>query len=89
MDVQLIVADWCPQCPPAKKIWSELSREFGFAYEEVEINSPKGRALVTRFRVKSVPSVVINGALYAPSDAAGARDFMAQIARRASVGTNL
>lgn len=89
MDVQLIVADWCPQCPQAKKTWSELSREFGFAYEEIEINSEQGRALAARFRIKGVPSVVINGALNAPADAAGAREFITHLSSGAKSGKNL
>lgn len=89
MDVQLIVADWCPQCPQAKKTWSELSREFGFSEEEIEINSEQGRALAARFRIKGVPSVVIDGALNAPSDPADAREFIAQLSSGAKSGKSL
>lgn len=64
MDVCLIVAEWCPQCPGAKTIWRRLSQEFRFGYEEIEIDSAKGRKIAAQFGLRSVPSVIVNQTLY-------------------------
>jgi glutaredoxin len=63
VEVQLVVADWCPQCRGAKTIWRMLSLEAGTAYEEVDIGSARGQELAARFQIKAVPSVIVNDTL--------------------------
>ena len=63
MEVQLVVADWCPQCPRAKAIWRMLSLEAAATYAEVDISSAAGKKLVAQFHIKAVPSVIVNNTL--------------------------
>ncbi len=60
-EVKLLVASWCPQCPGAKLFWRGLSDKIGFAYEEVDIESPRGYALASRYGIRSVPTAIVDG----------------------------
>jgi len=63
VEAQLVVADWCPQCPGAKAIWRMLSLEAGATYAGVDISSAAGQRLVAQFHIKAVPSVIVNNTL--------------------------
>ena len=60
-EVKLLVASWCPQCPPAKLFWRELRDKIGFGYEEVDIESAAGNALASRHGIRSVPTAIVDG----------------------------
>jgi glutaredoxin len=60
-EVKLLVASWCPQCPPAKTFWRELRDRIRFDYEEVDIESPAGSALASRHGIRSVPTAIVDG----------------------------
>ena len=59
--VTLVVAQWCPICPKAEKLWSELETNYKFDYEEVDIASEEGRKLVAEHSIMSVPTTIIDG----------------------------
>lgn len=60
-EVKLLVASWCPQCPAAKLFWRGLRDRIGFAYEEVDIESPAGNVLANRHGIRSVPTAILDG----------------------------
>ncbi len=60
-EVKLLVARWCPQSPSAKFFWRCLKDRIGFAYEEIDVESPSGRALVSRYSIRSVPIAILDG----------------------------
>lgn len=60
-EVKLLVASWCPQCPPAKRFWRELRDKIGFRYEEVDIESSAGHVLASRHGIRSVPTAILDG----------------------------
>lgn len=59
--VRLVVASWCPACPAAKTFWKQLKSEASFDYEEIDIESEEGKALVTQHGIRSVPTALIDG----------------------------
>ena len=59
MKVMLLTAKWCPFCPTAKKIWEEVKKEAKFDYEEIDIETPKGRELIEKHTVMSVPTTIL------------------------------
>ena len=59
MKVMLLTAKWCPYCPSAKKIWEEVRKEAKFDYEEIDIETPKGKELVDKHSVMSVPTTIL------------------------------
>ena len=61
--VTLLIAKWCPQCPSAKEVWRQLKQEYSFEYEEVDVNSERGKELVEKNEIKSVPVTLIDGNL--------------------------
>jgi len=62
--VTLIYASWCPSCPAAKSFWSRLRQEVSFSYEEIDIESEKGKELAERYNIRSVPASLVNGRPY-------------------------
>ncbi|NIR62019.1 MAG: hypothetical protein GWO02_22310 [Gammaproteobacteria bacterium] len=63
MKVQLLVSEWCPSCHQAEAVWREVEREREIDFAVVDMGQPEGRELVSRLRLKTVPSVVIDGEL--------------------------
>lgn len=62
--VSLIYASWCPSCPAAKSFWSRLRQEHPFTYEEIDIESDRGKELALRHNIQSVPTSLVNGRPY-------------------------
>jgi glutaredoxin len=65
MRVQLLVSEWCHTCPAAEKVWRDVADEREFEFAVVDVMQPEGREIVARLRVRSVPSIVIDGELKA------------------------
>ena len=59
MKIMLLTAKWCPYCPSAKKIWEEVKKEAKFDYEEIDIETPKGKELVDKHSIMSVPTTIL------------------------------
>lgn len=62
--VSLIYANWCPGCPAAKSFWTRLRQEVPFTYEEIDIDSERGKELAERYNIRSVPTSLVNGRPY-------------------------
>lgn len=65
MKVELLVSEWCATCPAAEKVWREVADQKDIGFAVVDATQPEGREIVARLRVRSVPSVVIDGVLRA------------------------
>lgn len=65
MKVQLLVSEWCVSCHQAEKVWRDVAEERAIEFEVVDMGQPEGRDLVSRLRLKSVPSLLIDGELKA------------------------
>ncbi|MGA7800634.1 MAG: thioredoxin family protein [Gammaproteobacteria bacterium] len=65
MNVQLLVSEWCASCHQAERIWREVAQEHDFDFQVVDMGQPEGRELVSRLRLKTIPSLVIDGELKA------------------------
>lgn len=63
--VQLLVSEWCPTCPAAEQVWRQVAEERDIRFVVVDMAQPEGRELVARLRLKSVPSVIVDGVLAA------------------------
>lgn len=65
MKVQLLVSKWCPTCPQAEHVWSEVAARRSIDYEVLDVGERAGREVVSNLRIKTVPAVVIDGRLQA------------------------
>ncbi|HKK13144.1 MAG TPA: thioredoxin family protein [Gammaproteobacteria bacterium] len=63
MKVQLLVSEWCQSCHQAERVWREVADERAIDFQVVDMGQPEGRELVSRLRLKTVPSLVIEGEL--------------------------
>ena len=59
--VTLVHASWCTVCPAARRLWTELKSQFDFKYEEVDVETPEGQALIDKFGIVGVPTTIIDG----------------------------
>lgn len=65
MEVRLLVSQWCPVCPQAEAVWSEVTKQHPVDYQVLDIAKPEGRTLVANLRIRTVPAVVVDGQLKA------------------------
>lgn len=63
MIVQLLVSEWCASCHQAERVWREVAEERDIDFQVVDMGQPEGRELVSRLRLKTVPSLVVDGEL--------------------------
>ena len=65
MKIQLLVSKWCPTCPQAEQVWSEIARRESVDYEVLDVSERSGRELISQLRIKTVPAVIVDGRLKA------------------------
>jgi thiol-disulfide isomerase/thioredoxin len=61
--VTLIHATWCTACPATRRFWNDLKSKYDFEYEEIDVESPGGQALVDQHGIVGVPTTLIDGEL--------------------------
>jgi thioredoxin 1 len=59
--VTLVHASWCTVCPAARRLWTDLKSQYDFEYEEVDVETSEGQALVDKFGIVGVPTTIIDG----------------------------
>ncbi len=62
--ISVVYADWCPSCPGTKSFWKNLRNDIPFQYEEINIDSEKGKEIAERLSIQSVPTTLVNGRVY-------------------------
>lgn len=61
--VVLLTASWCPRCPVARRLWTELRDRLGFDLRELDVDSREGQDAATLWKIASVPAVIVDGEL--------------------------
>lgn len=59
--VTVVTTKSCVYCPIAKRVWADVKTGRSFDYEEVDAMSDKGKELVERYGIMSVPTTIIDG----------------------------
>jgi len=82
--VELLVSEWCPTCPQAERVWTEVAAEREIEFAVLDLNQTAGRELAHRLRVRTIPAIVIDGELKAVGvqSPAEARQMVAAAPRR-------
>lgn len=65
MQIRVLVSKWCPVCPQAETVWAEAARLRKADYAALEVAEPAGKTWVSQLRIKTVPAIIIDGALKA------------------------
>lgn len=60
-EVILVSSRTCSSCQDATDLWTELSDEYQFRFQKVDITSGKGRSLAAKHNIISTPTTLING----------------------------
>jgi hypothetical protein len=63
MKVELLVSEWCPTCPQAERVWREVAAERDFRFAVLDLAQVEGREVAQRLRIRTIPAVVVDGAL--------------------------
>lgn len=84
MKVELLVSEWCPTCPQAERVWTEVAAERDIEFAVLDLNQTAGRELAHRLRVRTIPAIAIDGELKAVGvqSLAEARQMVAAAPRR-------
>lgn len=84
VSLQLLVSKWCPSCPAAEKVWSEVAARQGLSLEVLDVGQPAGRQVAVALGVRTIPAIVIDGVLRAVgvSSTADAYALLASSARQ-------
>jgi glutaredoxin len=82
--VELLVSEWCPTCPQAERVWTEVAAERDIEFAVLDLNQTAGRELAHRLRVRTIPAIAIDGELKAVGvqSLAEARQMVAAAPRR-------
>lgn len=59
--VTLIHASWCTVCPATRRLWNDLKSGYDFEYEEIDVETPEGQALIDKLGIVGVPTTIIDG----------------------------
>jgi len=59
--VTLIHASWCTACPATRRFWKDLKSEYNFEYEEIDVETPEGQALIDKYGIIGVATTIIDG----------------------------
>ncbi|QKT03815.1 thioredoxin family protein [Ectothiorhodospiraceae bacterium 2226] len=88
MKVELLVSEWCASCHQAERIWRQVAEAKDIQFAVVDMAQPEGRALASRLRVRSIPAVVVDGALrhIGVLDLPAATELVAEAPARANRG---
>ncbi len=59
--VTLLHASWCTVCPSARRLWKDLKSEYGFEYEEIDVETPEGEEMSEKHGIVGIPTTIIDG----------------------------
>lgn len=65
MKVQLLVSESCVPCKQAEKVWRQVADQSVLDFYVVNLTDPEGRMLADQLEIKTIPAVIIDGALVA------------------------
>jgi hypothetical protein len=60
--LQLLVSKWCPSCPAAEKVWSDVAARKGVILDVLDVGQAAGRQVALELGIRTV---VIDGRLRA------------------------
>lgn len=65
INLTLVTRDGCVHCARTKELLKKLRPDYPeLVIEEIDMTTPKGRELVSRYGIMSSPGVIINGELF-------------------------
>ncbi len=65
MKVQLLVSDSSAPCDQAVRIWRGVADERALDFSVLNLAEPEGRDLAERLQLRTIPALVVDGALTA------------------------
>ena len=65
INIQFLTVESCYHCAKAKEIFSELASQYPeMKIEEIDVTTPQGMELVSKYGIFQSPGIVINGELF-------------------------
>lgn len=63
--LQLLTAPGCSHCAQAKAVLEKVKKDYpDLQVKEIDMTTPEGQEMVTKYQIMSSPGVVINGELF-------------------------
>ena len=64
--IQFVTSPGCVHCASARKVFDELKPKYPqMQIKEIDVTTPEGMELVTKFSIFSSPGIIINNELFA------------------------
>jgi len=63
MKIELVIAQGCPFCREAEKVWRKAVAERQAELRLLDVSLPDGQVLTQRLSLNTVPAVLIDGTL--------------------------
>jgi len=65
MQVKILSTPACGECAKAKKLLEEIKPQYPeLVVEEVDMATPEGQEIISKYMIMSSPGVIINGELF-------------------------
>jgi len=65
INIQFVTVENCYHCAKAKEIFEELKPQYPeMKIEEIDVTTPEGMELVSKYEIFQSPGIIINGELF-------------------------
>ncbi|MEM2118820.1 MAG: thioredoxin family protein [Candidatus Bathyarchaeia archaeon] len=82
MELKVFTLQSCSRCPLAKSIVSEVAREFGLAYREVDLGTKEGLSEGLAYHIMGAPSIAIDDEVVARARLISKEKLAEEVRRR-------
>lgn len=66
INLTLVTREGCVHCAQTKELLKKIKPEYSeLAVEEIDMTTPKGQELISKYGIMSSPGIIINGELFA------------------------
>ena len=66
INMTLVTKEGCVHCAQAKEILKKIQPEYPeLVVEEIDMTTPQGQELISKYGIMSSPGIIINGELFA------------------------
>lgn len=63
--VQELSAPGCHICMEFEKFWHSIEKDWpGVEYQKIDVTTPEGQAMVSKYMIFASPGIIINGELF-------------------------
>ncbi len=82
MKLKVFTLPTCTNCPAAKRVSQEISKQYGLEYVEVDISAPDGQLEGLMHQIMSTPSIAIDDEVLARGKLLSREELESEVRKR-------